>query len=653
MLLSKLPRFGVYLLASLVLNLTGVMGVGALTPDQAIATSEIVDLVWSPDGRQLALTVAGPPEKEGTPRHIWLYTSASGEFRQLTWSPKSERSPRWSPDGRQLAFLSDRDGQERIYLMPTTGGEARLLTTDPHPVTKLQWSPDGKTIAFLAPRAKTAEEKSREERREDARVFEVDDRFPLVWIVDLATGEVKQKLEAPWRANDLVWSPRGDRLYVAVTEDESAPRLVYRVLAIDPAGEREPETISTIEGPIADLRLAPDGAWLSYLGCRERGPSPHDLFLIPSAGGEPRNLSAKSIDNTIESHVWQRNGKLLVSVMVGFRSHLIEIGLDEKTRLRLEPELTAHTLAVSADGQLALAAENVSRPPELWLADNRGEKGATGLRRISDFHPALAAMRLGRPTVFTYKSFDGMSIEAMLLDPPASDPGSKLPLVVIPHGGPAWRFFDGWNPLAQLLATSGHRVLMPNIRGSQGKSYEFMTLARNDWGGGDFKDLMAGVDHLVARGLADPDRLAIAGWSYGGYMSAWAVTQTHRFKAAVAGAGLFNLISEFGTEIQPSYDEWYFGLPWEKPEIYMERSPLLHASKVKTPVLLLHGTEDLIDPLSQSQELYRALKYYGVTTELVIYPRGGHTLRERGHLHDRYDRSVRWLRKYLGTAESP
>lgn len=642
-----LPPSFVRRLALLVfaLSLAPAAAAAALTAEQATATAEIQDLTFSPNGEQLALTLFGPPESDGSPRRIWLYRPASGELRPFTHSAKSEKMPRFSPDGRQLAFLSSREGDDQIYVMPVGGGEARRITRGVGAVSQLKWSPDGSRLAFLAQRERSAEEKARETSRDDARVYEKDDLYPQVYSVEVATGDIRLLLGAPWRGNDLVWAPRGDRLYVAVTEDESAPLLKYQVFALD-AAVGEPALLARIEGPIGQLGISPDGAWLSYLGCRERGPSKHDLFLIPSGGGKPRNLSAPQVGHTLESYGWRPDGSLVVSAMFGFRSRLLEIDLDGAAKTLLSPEMAFDTIAVSPRGPIAFVGGTATRPPELHLAEAGGE-----VRRLSDFHAAFAGYELSRPSFITYSSFDGLPIEAMVLAPPGVTAPRKLPTVVIPHGGPAWRFADGFQPLAQMLATSGHLVLLPNIRGSQGRSYEFMTLARNDWGGGDFRDLMAGVDHLIAQGQADPERLAIAGWSYGGYMAAWAVTQTNRFKAAVAGAGLFNLISEFGTEIQPSYDEWYFGLPWENPQIYLERSPLTHAARVKTPTLLLHPEEDLIDPLSQSLELYRALKHYGVATELVIYPREGHTLRERAHIRDRHQRSVDWLQKYLGSPE--
>jgi dipeptidyl aminopeptidase/acylaminoacyl peptidase len=215
------------------------------------------------------------------------------------------------------------------------------------------------------------------------------------------------------------------------------------------------------------------------------------------------------------------------------------------------------------------------------------------------------------------------------------------------HGGPTGNWEDSFESWGQLLATAGYAVFYPNVRGSTGYGYDFMVMNRADWGGGDFKDVMAAVDYLVQIGVADPDRLGIAGWSYGGYMAEWAITQTQRFKAAVSGAGMADLASEFGTEVHPSYDEWFYGLPYEKPEGFRKSSPITYIKNARTPTLILQGEADVIDPLGQSQQLYRALKRYGVETELIVYPREGHGLKEEKHLLDRLNRIIAWLDKYL------
>jgi len=226
--------------------------------------------------------------------------------------------------------------------------------------------------------------------------------------------------------------------------------------------------------------------------------------------------------------------------------------------------------------------------------------------------------------------------------------------VVLVHGGPTGRWSDTFEPWGQLLAARGYAVLYPNVRGSTGYGHRFLELNRGDWGGGDFTDVMAGVDWLIARGIADPDRLGIGGWSYGGYMAAWAVTQTVRFKAAVAGAPVIDLASEFGTESDSSYDEWFYGTPYEKLDGFIRSSPITHVKNVKTPTLLLQGESDVTDPIGQSQQFYRGLKRYGVESDLVVYPREPHGLREEKHLLDRLNRILRWYDTYLTpAADSP
>jgi dipeptidyl aminopeptidase/acylaminoacyl peptidase len=219
--------------------------------------------------------------------------------------------------------------------------------------------------------------------------------------------------------------------------------------------------------------------------------------------------------------------------------------------------------------------------------------------------------------------------------------------VVLVHGGPTAAWGDAFEPWGQLLVAKGYAVVYPNIRGSTGYGWNFLVSNRGDWGGGDFKDLMVGVDTLIARGIADPARLGIAGWSYGGYMASWAITQTTRFKAAVTGAGMSDLATEYGTEAGPAYDEWFYGLPYEKPEGFRKSSPLTFITRARTPTLILQGEEDITDPISQSQMLYRALKRYGVGTELVLYPREGHGLQEEKHLVDRMHRVVAWMERWL------
>jgi dipeptidyl aminopeptidase/acylaminoacyl peptidase len=300
------------------------------------------------------------------------------------------------------------------------------------------------------------------------------------------------------------------------------------------------------------------------------------------------------------------------------------------------------SFAVSDAGALAFVGENFTEPQEVWFAPSAQQP-----KKFPSFNKSFDSSLLAKPELFKYKSFDGLEIEAALLKAASSGDNSKLPLIALIHGGPTGAWESSIESWGQLLAGRGYAIFYPNIRGSVGYGEKFIESNRADWGGADFKDVISGIDELVAKNIADPARLGIGGWSYGGYMSEWAITQTTRFRAAVSGAGMANLISEYGTEQHPSYDEWFWGVPYEKPTGFLNSSPFLYVKNAKTPTLILQGDVDPVDPLGQSRELYRGLKRYGVETELVVYPREPHSFQEEKHLLDRLNRIVAWYDKYM------
>jgi dipeptidyl aminopeptidase/acylaminoacyl peptidase len=263
------------------------------------------------------------------------------------------------------------------------------------------------------------------------------------------------------------------------------------------------------------------------------------------------------------------------------------------------------------------------------------------------------AAHLAPTTIFHTKSFDGTDIESALVKP--RDVRGKLPLVLLIHGGPSSRFKSGYyweTAWAQLLASHGYEVLMVNPRGSTGYSENFVKANRGDWGGGDYKDLMAALDAVIARGDTDPNRLGIGGWSYGGEMTTWAITQSNRFKAAVAGAGVYDQQAEFETESDPTGDEWYFGTPWAHPDVFAHNSPSTYIAHAHTPTLIFDGADDDANPVGQSKGLYRALKHLGVETKLVIYPNEGHSPRKGSYNIDMFQRLLDWYDGHLKPAKS-
>jgi dipeptidyl aminopeptidase/acylaminoacyl peptidase len=616
-------------------------GPDRLTPAQALNMRTITDLHFSPDGAQVAFVVTEPAKGTTRARHIWLLNVRSKELRQFTNSPKSEDSPRWSPDGKRIAFLSNRDEFRQIYLISPGGGEARRLTETKQEIAWFAWSPDGTQIAFLATEPKTEAEEKKEKDKDDARVVDRDDKLTRLWLLDAESGKSRQLTSGRWRVAEADWLPAGDRMIVAATDhpesDDDTDRL-YLIILVD----GKMAEVASPRGPFGRLRVSPDGQSFAYVASRVDGPTPHDLCLLSSAGGGPRNLTASALDRPIQSYTWTSSSTLAAVVQNGFKTNMVSIAVGGTVDPPKSLPLNPRAFDISATGALVFVGSNATEPEELWL-QNTGKPA----QRISEFNKSWRQLTLTQPEAVRFKSFDGLEIEGALLKPPSYAAGTPVPLIVLIHGGPTGAWQDSIETWGQLLAARGFAVFYPNIRGSTGYGQRFIEMNRADWGGGDFRDVMAGVDYLVAQKIANPKLLGIGGWSYGGYMSEWAITQTTRFKAAVSGAGLANLASEFGTESASSYDKWFFGVPYENLDGFMKSSPVKYLKNAHTPTLILQGEADTTDPLGQSQELYRGLKYYGVEAELVVYPREGHGLREERHLLDRLNRIIAWYEKHL------
>ena len=554
----------------------------------------------------------------------------------------------------------------QIYVMSAEGGEAKRLTEGKRSIEDFAWSPNGEQIAFIAPDPKTDAEESKERDKDDAWAVPTDSwDFYLkkpnhLWLVDVASGQTREVVGAPWHFVALHWSASANRLIAVATDKPDSDHPVERIFGISLA-DGKMQQLAAPTGRFSGITISPDGKYIGYLGSRLDGPLPHDLYITAIDGGSaPRNLTAKSIDRPATfpllgrspgpAYQWLSGQQLAVLVDDGFRSKLFSVSIDGRAVVLASPEMKATGFHLSDRSSGVLIAENTTKLPELW-----DWTGGSTLKRISHLNTSLDGVALSQPQFIHYKSFDGRQIEAAVLIPTAASGGPKPPAVILIHGGPAYLWYDSFDPTGQLLASAGYAVLYPNIRGSVGYGFEFIESVRNDWGGGDFKDIMAGADYLVSKDIADPKRLGIGGWSYGGYMAMWAPTQTDRFKAAVGGAGLSDLATEFGTEglqIMDSYDFWYNGTPYENYDVYRRSSPITYIQNVvkygrSTPTLILQGEVDDIDPMAQSQIWYRALRRYGVETEMVIYPREGHSLVEPAHLKDRLNRFVAWFDKYL------
>lgn len=616
--------------------LTGVSAASGaadgLTPAAALDFSRLSDLHFSPDGTRLAYIVLSYP-RDWNPR-IHILDIASSKDEEITPAGKSERLPRWSPDGTVLAFLSNRDGRTQVYLRPASGGNVRALTSSKNGVSDFRWSPDGKAIAYLA--------KDNDSPPEDEGPQIADDERQLerLWVVDVATKKVTRLGEAGYRIDEVQWQNPSHILIAASARPRVEEHIdaVYSISVPDGAIAK----VSQPPLPFGDLMVSPDGKKFAVHATRAEGPEPRDLF-VGSIGGNDLHDISQSIDRAVVQMEWHGRSTIYMSVEDGFYTRLYKLAQGAKPQ-EIELPLSIGSFDVAGDGGIAFTGEDFSHLQEIYLRTPGGR-----IRQLTHMGNVPAAAHLAPTTLFHTKSFDGTDIEAALVKPVAAH--GKLPLVLLVHGGPSSRFTAGYyweTAWAQMLASHGYEVLMVNPRGSNGYSEDFMKANRGDWGGGDYKDLMAVLDAVIAKGETDPHRLGIGGWSYGGEMTMWAITQSDRFKAAVAGAGVYDQQAEFETEEGPQGDEWYFGTPWEHPDVFARNSPATYIAHAHTPALIFDGIDDAANPVGQSKGFYRALKHLGVETEMVLYPDEGHSPKKGSYNIDMFQRLLDWYDRHLG-----
>ena len=556
------------------------LAAAGLTPEQVVRRWELNDLQLSPAGARVAFSVEAPIRGRGRNYDVWVYDLDRSSLRQITDWKGADSRPRWSPDGKTLAFLSNRSGDMKLYSVAAQGGQTRCLTESVGGVSSYAWSPDGGRIAFVAPEPG---------RKRDPLVvgkfgygINLDLQF---WLVNLAFGTVRQLTFGEHRFSNgdashppLAWGPEGDRLLISFTDDERMHLFTSKLSSLN-LSDGSYRELAAPGGTFADMKVSPDGMTLAFRGARDDEPQPMDVYLMPVSGGQVRNLTASDIDRQIKCYSWQKDGSLVVLAEDGLASTFYRCSQDGRCRRlpRLDIHVSSHywksqTFA-ARDGLTVFIGENAVRPNELWLSRAPGEA-----EPITRFNREWDDIAVQPVESIKYSSFDGTIIEAGLIRPAGFQPGKRYPLVVMPHGGPSARSFDRFEGRGHIMASRGFAVLYPNVRGSTGYGHEFLIANRYDWGGADFKDLMAGVDYVIEQGIADPDRLGIGGWSYGGYMSAWAPTQTNRFSAAVAGAAIMDqaLLTGATDSWVMYYDVWYKGIAYEDPEHYRDRSPLTH-----------------------------------------------------------------------------
>lgn len=639
------------------------------TPEQMMQLLQIGSVQVAPAGQRVVYTLRRAvmdADKSEYQTHIYLVSADGGESVQLTQGDASCDSPRWSPNGRTIAFLSARAGKRNIWLIPAGGGEARPLTHGKTDVTSLKWSPDGKAVAFTALDEPTPDEQQAARAKNDARVVDENIKMSRLYVVAVdSDGPPKVLTKGAYsvgsatgvdRRGGYDWSPDNKTIVFSHTRTPRPEDWPTADLSLV-------DVVSGTVKPLVRTRAAefsplysPDGRWIAYVASDDPPTWGGDatVHVIPAQGGAPRQL-AETFDRFgrySDLVGWSADGQRLFYTEA--RGTVLQLNALPLSGLPVE---ISRAVGVFTGGVALNASrtafgfgwETLDAPPEAAFSPVEPFQ----VKRVSRVNAALAKPPLPRTEVVRWPSPDGLQVEGLLTYPAGYAPGKRYPLLLVIHGGPMGVFTQtfaaapGTYPVAA-FAARGYAVLRPNPRGSSGYGKKFRYANYGDWGGGDFKDLMAGVDHLIAAGLADRDRLGVMGWSYGGFMTAWTITQTKRFKAASVGAGVTNLMSFTGTADIPGFLPDYFGGdPWDRFDAYRAHSAMFQVKGVTTPTLIQHGERDLRVALSQGQELYNALKRQGCVTQMVVYPRTPHGIEEPRLLVDCMNRNLQWFDRHV------
>jgi dipeptidyl aminopeptidase/acylaminoacyl peptidase len=630
--------------------------VGSSTPlerdvDALYAIHRLTEVAMSPSGSRVAwvesFDEAGAPSTTSIVRAADRKEVAAAP-RTLTAGPaaRRERDIAWSPDGRSVAFVSDAPGPDKVQLYLASFDDAqtppRKLTQLTGAISSPRFSPDGKTIAILY--AENAGLVGAVEATPPMRgEVEAHPAVQRIALVDVEQGETRVLSSADLYVHELEWSPDGSRL-AAVAAPPPGDRhwWVAKLYAVD-AASGQATMVTQPSQQMALPRWSPDGKSIAFVGglMSDEGSTGGDVFVVPSDGSAPPRNLTPGMHASASTLAWPRADRLLFGAVVdgGAAIESVEPAGGKMQVLWSGPEESLGDVTFSATGALsAVSRATFARPPELWS----GEVGAW--QQLTHVNEARPASTNGASSVH-WKS-EGHDVQGWLVAPKGAGPDKRAPMVVLVHGGPASAVTPGPG-LHQLLADRGYYVLMPNPRGSFGQGEAFTTANVKDFGHGDMRDILAGVDQVLRASPVDPARLMLFGWSYGGYMTMWMVTQTPRFRAAVAGAGIADWRSYWG---QNAISDWmlpYFGASvYDDPKVYARSSPIEFIKQVRTPTLVLVGEYDGECPLPQSQEFWRALQAQGVETKLVVYPGEGHALRKPEHRRDRLVRILEWFDKH-------
>ena len=641
-----------------------------LRTEDVFALKTVQDPQVSPEGTWVAYTVRSmDPKEDNRDTDIWMVPFAGGDAIRLTASEKSESRPRFSPDGRWLAFLSGRDGgKTQVWLLDRRGGEAVKLTDYKADVSDLAWSPDSSRLALVVsdvdpddPEAQEEGEKKTEEEKPKTPKpivirrlqFKRDGEGYLreirnhVYVFDVKAKKGLQVTSGPYDDREPAWSPDGRSIAFSSnrTADPDANDNSDVFLVAAEAGQT-PRVLTTSEAADASPVFSPDGKWIAYVA----GGAPEDVWydtnavgLVPVEGGQARLLT-KEIDRNIQEPRFSADGRSILFLLEdGGNVHLARVPAAGGAVERIVTgEREIEGFDPGPKDEVAVLESQTTYPAEVSAVEG------SSLRRLTHVNDDfLRGIRLARVERLRVKSPDGTPVDAFLTRPPDAPAGQRLPTVVRIHGGPVSQFSNTFEPEWQLLAAHGYAVVAANPRGSSGYGRAFSRAIFADWGNKDYDDVMAAVDHVIAMGIADPERLGVGGWSYGGILTNYVITKTGRFKAATSGASEVNYLSNYGTDHYQKEWEAELGLPWKNMDLWVRLSPFFYVEKITTPTLILCAGADVNVPCLNSEQLFQALRRLGRETELVIYPDQSHSLSKPSYIKDRYDRYLAWYDQHL------
>ena len=603
----------------------------------------------------------GDEKRGGSYREIWVTRSDGSGQRQFTSSPVNSWYPQWTPDG-SISFLSrrkDHHASTQIYTIPTDGGEAQILTNHKTGIGSYRWSPDGKWIAFTSRDEKPSAQKKAEKDGRDMIVMDKNHIYTRLWVYNVKSGAYKRVFKQDLNVASFIWAPDSKTIVFQATEKTGADRdllerSVYRVRVTG----GNPRKVLETPGKLGAMAISPNSQNLAFLGATSyNDPLSQSIYVVPVKGGRATLLTPDFKESFVAVD-WVDDQTVLGKSYRGTKTVLSTMdtkgpspeGVTNQIDVLAPNEILSSVTYHRKSGKLVITSSTPKHPNELYV----GSLGSDEIKRLTHTNRDIDEIDLAREETISWTGRDGLNIEGVLTYPLKYRKGKRYPLILQIHGGPEGTTLEGWNTRTtypvQLLAAEGFMVLEPNYRGSGGRGVAFSKADHDDLGGMEFEDVLAGLDHLVAEGLVDNEKVGTGGWSYGGYFSAWAATKhTERFKASMVGAGLTNMISFMGTTDIPyemsvvHWNQWWF----DNPQLHWERSPLAHINEAKTPTLVIHGLKDDRVHPEQGMELWQALKIKGVDTELVLYPREPHGLLERAHKLDYMERLVGWYKKYV------